>query len=243
MKNLSVKLNKIPGVKIALWALAICAAGVGLPAGINYYKASNSANIKGLAADIYQGNTNLETAKREAVPFIARHEGYRFMSYRCAAGVWTVGYGHTKDVGILNFMSFDNAIKNLAADIDLTAQQLRELIKPEVFEKLSTGQKAALISLGFNVGIDKLKGTKLIQYINLEDFVNAQPQMDFVYITKGRKKVISPGLFNRRIEEMLMFGDNMLTPQAYKRIKELALMLKIPNVDDKILSLAKRVRK
>lgn len=30
--------------------------------------------------------------------FIKRFEGYRDISYRDVAGIWTIGYGHTKGV-------------------------------------------------------------------------------------------------------------------------------------------------
>lgn len=33
-----------------------------------------------------------------AVDFIAQWEGFRSSAYKCPAGVWTIGVGHTQDV-------------------------------------------------------------------------------------------------------------------------------------------------
>jgi len=34
----------------------------------------------------------------EGLALIKKFEGLELNAYQCAAGVWTIGYGHTKDV-------------------------------------------------------------------------------------------------------------------------------------------------
>lgn len=40
--------------------------------------------------------TQIDTAK--AADFIAKWEGFEGKAYRCPAGVWTIGFGHTDGV-------------------------------------------------------------------------------------------------------------------------------------------------
>jgi lysozyme len=35
---------------------------------------------------------------QEGISLIKKFEGCELEAYKCAAGVWTIGYGHTKDV-------------------------------------------------------------------------------------------------------------------------------------------------
>ena len=35
---------------------------------------------------------------KEGIALIKKFEGCELEAYKCAAGVWTIGYGHTKDV-------------------------------------------------------------------------------------------------------------------------------------------------
>lgn len=40
---------------------------------------------------------------RNGVNFVAEFEGCRLTAYKCPAGVWTIGYGHTAGVREISF--------------------------------------------------------------------------------------------------------------------------------------------
>ncbi len=55
------------------------------------------------------GSDSLELSKQ----LIAEFEGFRAHAYKCQAGVWTIGYGHTKGVKEGMTISEDEAEKLL----------------------------------------------------------------------------------------------------------------------------------
>ncbi|WP_407043684.1 lysozyme [Candidatus Liberibacter solanacearum] len=69
---------------------------------------------------------------------IKRFEGLRLSAYRCPAGIWTIGYGHTGN----------DVFKNLA----ITEQQANELLIQDVSKTLVQVFKASpiLINIGDN---------------------------------------------------------------------------------------------
>lgn len=98
--------------------------------------------------------------------FIAKHEGYRSTSYKDAAGVWTIGYGHT---GYVKFYG-----KNVCAGITITKEQALELLKDDLakaekavnkyYSRYTWNQNEfdALVSFAFNIGnIDQLTANVL----------------------------------------------------------------------------------
>lgn len=49
----------------------------------------------------------------KGIEFITKEEGLRLSSYLCAAGVWTIGVGHTQNVKKLNFVHYKEKIINI----------------------------------------------------------------------------------------------------------------------------------
>ena len=78
---------------------------------------------------------------QEGVNLIKHFEGCRLEAYKCPAGVWTVGYGHTKGVKegdaieqeaaeaflIEDLESFEQAVTRLV-EVPLTQQQFDALV-------------------------------------------------------------------------------------------------------------------
>ena len=88
-------------------------------------------------------------------------EGLRWTAYRDAAGVLTIGYGHTgKDVRegdrISPFWAKELLVKDVAA-VERAVSELGVTRTP--------GQLDALVSLAFNIGIGRLKGSTLLKVI------------------------------------------------------------------------------
>ena len=59
-------------------------------------------NLKKLLSIIEQLLQKLRNKKmnisQEGLSLIKKFEGCEYNAYKCAANVWTIGYGHTKDV-------------------------------------------------------------------------------------------------------------------------------------------------
>lgn len=81
-------------------------------------------------------------------------------AYRDAAGVLTIGYGHTKGVREGDKISPFWAQELLQKDIEECERAVKELQVAR-----TEGQLDALVSLAFNIGIGRLKGSTLLKVI------------------------------------------------------------------------------
>lgn len=88
-----------------------------------------------------------------ASDFVKQFEGRELKAYRCSAGVWTVGYGHTNGVKEGEEISLAEAEQLLVEDLAAIADDLNRLVNVPVSE----GQYIALLSLAFNVGASAIK--------------------------------------------------------------------------------------
>jgi lysozyme len=88
-------------------------------------------------------------------------EGLRLEAYQDAAGVWTIGYGHTgRDVKRGDRISEYWATDLLKRDVEKVAEAVRALNVAR-----TEGQLDALVSFAFNLGIGKLKSSTLLKVI------------------------------------------------------------------------------
>ena len=88
-------------------------------------------------------------------------EGLRLTAYRDAAGVLTIGYGHTgKDVREGDRISPFWAKEMLEKDVAEAEKAVKELHVAR-----TEGQLDALVSFAFNLGIGRLKGSTLLRVI------------------------------------------------------------------------------
>jgi len=135
--------------------------------------------------------------------FIGRHEGVRLAAYRDAAGVWTIGYGHTAAAGP----------PVPAAGLTITAAEAdailgRDLARFEaavsrlVTVALSQSEFDALVSFAFNVGEGALGRSTLLRKLNAGDRAGAAAE--FGRWNKAGGRVLA-GLTRRRAEERAVF--------------------------------------
>lgn len=87
-------------------------------------------------------------------------EGLRLEAYEDAAGVPTIGYGHTKDVRMGDRISEYWAKELLRDDIEEAERQVKELKVAR-----NEAQLDALTSFVFNLGIERLKESTLLRVI------------------------------------------------------------------------------
>ena len=87
-------------------------------------------------------------------------EGLRLEAYEDAAGVPTIGYGHTKDVRMGDRITAYWAKEMLREDIEAAEWQVKELNVAR-----NEAQLDALTSFVFNLGIERLKESTLLKVI------------------------------------------------------------------------------
>ena len=78
-----------------------------------------------------------------ASDFVKQFEGRELKAYRCSAGVWTIGFGHTKGVNEGDEISPAEAEQLLVEDLTAIADDLNRLVNVPVSE----GQYLSLIHI------------------------------------------------------------------------------------------------
>jgi lysozyme len=129
---------------------------------------------------------------------IKEFEGFRSHPYKCSAGVWTIGYGHTNKVND-NTMSI--SLKQAEEVLKLDVQDAEKVVTKLVKVPLTENQFSALVSLVFNCGPNPLKLT-LGKKLNNADYIGAAKE--FVKWNRSRS-IILDGLTYRRIAEKKLF--------------------------------------
>lgn len=139
---------------------------------------------------------------------LKEHEGLRLKAYRCASGVLTIGYGHTRNVKMGDVIDKDTAERFFVEDVEA----VERLVDREPFAKdLSQGQYDALVSFLFNVKYSSYQTSTLRRKIinNVNDVTIPDEFRRWVYGTDPvtKKKIKLPGLVKRREWEASMYED------------------------------------
>ena len=141
----------------------------------------------------------MKTTERLLTQLMAM-EGCRLTAYRDAAGVLTIGYGHTKDVREGDRISEFWAKELLKRDIAYFESKVLDLQVAR-----TEGQLDALVSLAFNIGIGALKRSTLLRVIREGGSRSAIKREFRRWVYAGGKKL--PGLELRREWESKRFFE------------------------------------
>ncbi|GAB6139594.1 hypothetical protein JCM14076_03230 [Methylosoma difficile] len=136
----------------------------------------------------------------EGLKLVKHFEGLYLDAYRCPAGVWTIGYGHTKGVRAGAKITEPEADALLAADLAEAGAQVMQQVKV----KLNDNQFAVLASFVFNAGIGSLLASTLLKRLNIGEYQCVPTELaKWVKATnpKTGAKVALPGLVLRRAAE------------------------------------------
>ncbi len=127
-------------------------------------------------------------------------EGCRLAAYRCPAGVWTIGYGHTAGVTAGMKITQQAADAMFEDDIKQFSDQVKRVIGTVA---LNNHQFDALVSLAYNIGIGRLAKSELLKKVkaNPADPAIRAEFARYVYATSNGVKRQLPGLVRRRTEE------------------------------------------
>ena len=134
----------------------------------------------------------------EGLALIKKFEGLELEAYKCAAGVWTIGYGHTKDVQEGDVWSESHADHMLEVELE----EFEGYINDNVSVALSQNQFDALVSWVYNLGPANLKASTMLKVLNSGDYEGVPAQIK--RWNKAGGKVLE-GLIRRREAEALLF--------------------------------------
>lgn len=135
---------------------------------------------------------------QKGIDLIKSFEGLKLKTYKCPAGVWTIGYGTTKGV---------------TPGMEITQKQAEEFLKRDLryFElwvdklidiPLTQNQFDALVSFTYNLGEGAMKGSTLRKKLNM-GLYSAVPS-EMLRWNKVGGKVLN-GLVRRREAEAKLF--------------------------------------
>lgn len=156
-----------------------------------------------------------ETAVADKInTWIAQVEGLSLTAYQDTAGVWTIGYGHRIVPGD-GFWSPQNPSGRKTISKE-EAQALRNAdtnsaqraVDINVQVPLNAAQKAALLSLAYNIGSGNFSTSTLVRYLNAGDYQAAADQFlvwNKIHDPVTGQLVVSPGLVARRAQERDLF--------------------------------------
>ena len=142
----------------------------------------------------------------KGIELIKRHEGFRSRAYKCPAGVWTIGYGHTGGVKSGDVITEAQAEEFLRSDL-LAAETV---VKSQRLT-LSQNKFDALVSFVFNVGKLNFNRSTLLKKakVNVNDPSIAAEFRRWKYAMSpitGQMEVL-PGLVRRREEELKLYFE------------------------------------
>jgi len=135
----------------------------------------------------------------EGFELIKKFEGCELEAYKCAAGVWTIGYGHTKDVQEGDKWTEEKADFMLWRELD---DEYEHYVNSLVTVPMNQSQFDSLVSWTYNLGPNNLKKSSMLRVLNEGKYDEVPAQMKRWNKAKGK---VLAGLTRRREAEALMF--------------------------------------
>jgi lysozyme len=144
-------------------------------------------------------------SKVNAAKIIADFEGLKLKAYQDSAGIWTIGYGNTRNPYTgLPIKKGDTITKKEALDwLNFTTAGVQTQVKKFIKVPVNDRQLAALTSLAYNIGNGAFSRSTLLRLLNSgadKETVAAQ----FIRWNKV-KGIVVPGLTRRRKLEADLF--------------------------------------
>lgn len=134
------------------------------------------------------------------LPLLRGFEGLRLVSVPVGRGRYEVGYGHTCfEPCVIDVIE---AERLLSVDAKTAARAVQGALSVEVSASVSVPQRAALVSLTYNIGAGALRRSTLMRKLNAGDVAGAAAEFGrWVHADGG----VSPGLVARRAQERDLF--------------------------------------
>lgn len=137
---------------------------------------------------------------KEGLSLIKKFEGFESRAYLCPAGVWTIGYGHTKDVKEGDEWSQTHAEHMLEVELEEFCEYVNKMVEVP----LEQYQFDALVAWVYNLGAGNFKESTLLRVLNQGDYDDVPHQIKRWNKAGGR---VLQGLVRRREAEALLFQN------------------------------------
>lgn len=135
---------------------------------------------------------------------IRRFEGFRSKPYLCPAGVWTIGYGTTKNVTKTHpVVSVQQAELMMRVDA-LEAYSSVTRMSPVLLT--CPGHACAMADFVYNLGLGRYRASTLRRKIDSEEWGSVPSELR-KWVWGGGKKL--PGLILRRQAEILLLSKDI----------------------------------
>jgi len=136
----------------------------------------------------------------KGISLIQGFESLRTRAYRCPAGFWTIGYGHTLGVKAGDYIDIDKAAQLLAEDL----REFEAVVNREC-PSINQNQFDALVSFVFNVGSGNFQKSTLLRKIKA-DADDSSIRQEFMKWTKAAGIELAGLVRRRRAEADLYFS-------------------------------------
>lgn len=141
----------------------------------------------------------------KGVSLIKQFEGCRLIAYKCPAGVWTIGYGHTAGVKEGDTITQETADSYLRNDLE---KYEKAVMKYDAIYHFNQNQFDALVSFTYNCGVGNLKNLTQSGKRTLAQISTKLP----LYNKAGG--VVLRGLQRRRAAEKELFDTPIKTDKT-----------------------------
>ena len=136
---------------------------------------------------------------QKGIDLIKSFEGCKLQSYKCPAGIWTIGYGTTLGIRPAMRITLQEAENYLKRDL----KQFEDCVNMLVKVVLTQNEFDSLVSWTYNLGCGSLRKSTMLKYLNegKKQFVTSE----MVKWNKANNKVLK-GLILRREAEAKLFA-------------------------------------
>lgn len=138
------------------------------------------------------------TTSQTGINLIKEFEGCVLTAYKCPAGAWTIGYGHTSGVQQGQTITQAQAEAYLKSDLAI----YENAVNSYVTVSLNQNQFDALVSFAYNCGTGALKTSTLLTLLNQGNYSGAANELD-KWVKAGSTTL--EGLVRRRAAEKALF--------------------------------------
>ena len=135
-----------------------------------------------------------------AVKLIKEFEGCQLKAYRDQRGIWTCGWGATgPEITARTTWTQEQADARLVKDVNIRVEQLKEILDDA---PTTDNQGAALLDLGYNIGMGALRSSTAVRKHKAGDHKGAA---DAILMWNKVNGVANKGLTRRREAERALY--------------------------------------
>lgn len=136
----------------------------------------------------------------DGLELIRNFEGCETSAYQDSVGVWTIGFGHTKDVEEGQTCSMEDAETMLADEMDEYEGYINDMVRVD----LQQHEFDSLVAWVYNLGPTNLGESTMLKVLNGGQFDRVPDEMNRWNRAGGE---VLEGLVRRRQAESLMFKN------------------------------------